>query len=197
LVVDRPSTRDQLILATREAIRDVGMPAATAREIVGRAHANLAAIPYYFGTKDAMVTEALVTEARELLAPVLTLLAGTGPPAERAAGAVALLNELFEASRAQVPVYLAALAAAPHTPGVRSALGSLWSDLRAGLAEDVTREVEAGRLPGGVVPDAMAAAVLSLVNGVVVASVIDPDGPGHREVAAQFLAPLMAVGGSG
>jgi AcrR family transcriptional regulator len=196
-VVDRPSTRDQLILATREAIRDVGMPATTAREIVGRAHANLAAIPYYFGTKDALVTEALVTEARELLAPVLTLLAGTGPAAERAAEAVALLNELFEAGRPQVPVYLAALAAAPHTPGVRSALGSLWADLRAGLAEDVAREVAAGRLPGWVAPEAMAAAILSLVNGVVVASVIDPDGPGHREVAAQFLALLLAAGGGG
>jgi AcrR family transcriptional regulator len=197
LVVDRPSTRDQLILATREAIRDVGMPAATAREIVGRAHANLAAIPYYFGTKDALVTEALVTEARELLGPVLTLLAGTGPAAERAAEAVAQLNELFEASRTQVPVYLAALAAAPHTPGIRSALGSLWADLRARLAEDVAREVEAGRLPGWVAPDAMAAAILSLVNGVVVASVLDPDGPDHREVAAQFLALLLAAGGQG
>src|SRR5262245_50578867 len=169
------------------------MPAATARESVGRARANLAAIPYYFGTKDALVTEALVSEARELLAPVLTLLAGTGPAEERAAEAVALLIELFESSRPQVPVYLAALAAAPHTPGVRSALGSLWADLRAALAEDVAREVAAGRMPGWVAPDAMAATVLSLVNGVVVTSAIDPDCPGHREVAAQFLALLLAV----
>jgi hypothetical protein len=43
----------------------------------------------------------------------------------------------------------------------------------------------------------MAAAVLSLVNGVIVASVIDPDGPDHREVAAQFLAPLLAAGVAG
>jgi hypothetical protein len=48
-----------------------------------------------------------------------------------------------------------------------------------------------------VAPDAMAAAILSLVNGVVVASVLDPDGPDHREVAAQFLALLLAAGGQG
>jgi AcrR family transcriptional regulator len=193
-VVDRPGTRDQLIRATREAIRDVGMPATTAREIVRRAPANLAAIPYYFGTKDALVTEALVAEARELVAPVLALLAGPEPPAERAAEAVTLLNDLFEASRSQVPVYLAALAAAPHTPDVRRGLGSLWADLRTRLADDIAREVDAGRLPGWVVPEAMAAAILSLVNGVIIATVIDPEGPDHREVAAQFLALLLAAG---
>jgi hypothetical protein len=42
----------------------------------------------------------------------------------------------------------------------------------------------------------MAPAVLSLVNGVIVASVIDPDGPYHREVAAQLLALLLAADGS-
>jgi AcrR family transcriptional regulator len=193
-VVDRPGTRDQLIRATREAIRDVGMPATTAREITRRAPANLAAIPYYFGTKDALVTEALVAEARELVAPVLALLAGPEPPAERAAEAVTLLNDLFEASRSQVPVYLAALAAAPHTPDVRRGLGSLWADLRTRLADDIAREVDAGRLPGWVVPEAMAAAILSLVNGVIIATVIDPEGPDHREVAAQFLALLLAAG---
>ena len=89
------------------------MPATTAREIVGRASANLASIPYHFGTKDALVAEALIAEARELVAPVLNLLAGDRPAAERARQAVAMLDEVFEASRPQVPVYLAALAAAP------------------------------------------------------------------------------------
>jgi AcrR family transcriptional regulator len=193
-MADPPGTRGKLIRATREAIRDVGMPATTAREIVGRASANLASIPYHFGTKDALVAEALVTEAHELIAPVLALLAGDGPAAERATGAVAMLNELFDASRPQVPVYLAALAAAPHTPGVRRGLGSLWADLRARLADDIAGQVDEGRLPGWVSPPAMAGAILSLVNGVIVASVIDPDGPDHREMAAQFLALLMAAG---
>ncbi len=190
---DGPGTRAQLVRATREAIRDVGLPATTAREIVGRASANLASIPYHFGTKDALVAEALVAEAHELIAPVLTLLASDRPAAERATEAVAMLNELFEASRPQVPVYLAALAAAPHTPGVRSGLGTLWVDLRARLADDIARQVDEGRLPAWVSPSPMAAAVLSVVNGVIVASVIDPDGPGHREVAAQFLALLLAA----
>jgi AcrR family transcriptional regulator len=188
-----PGTRDRLMRATREAIRDVGMPATTAREIVGRASANLASIPYHFGTKDALVAEALIAEAHDLVSPVLTLLASDRPAAERATDAVAMLNDLFEASRSQVPVYLAALAAAPHAPGVRSGLGVLWAELRARLADDIARQVGESRLPEWVSPSAMAAVILSLVNGVIVASVIDPDGPDHREVASQFLALLLGA----
>jgi BetI-type transcriptional repressor, C-terminal len=142
----------------------------------------------------SLVRQALIAEARALVAPVLTLLAGDRPAAERTSDAVAMLNEQFEASRSQVPVYLAALAAAPHTPDVRRGLGSLWADLRARLAEDIARQLEEGTLPHWVSPPAMAAAILSLVNGVIVASVIDPDGPDHREMAAQFLALLLAAG---
>lgn len=170
------------------------MPAVTAREIVGRASANLASIPYHFGSKDALVAEALIAEVHELVAPVLALLASGRPGQERAAEAVSMLNKLFDSSRSQVPVYLAALAAAPHASDVRSGLGGLWNDLRFRLADDIERQLEAGQLPGWVSPAAMAALILSLVNGVVIGSVVDPDGPDHREVATQFLSLLLAAG---
>lgn len=195
MTVSSTRTREQLIRATREAIRDVGMPAVTARVIAERSGANLASIPYHFGSKDALVAEALVAEARDLVAPVLALLAGDRPPAQRASEAVSLLSELFDASRPQVPVYLAALAAAPHAPEVRAGLGDLWTDLRSRLAQDIRRQLDARQLPGWVSPHSMASLVLSVVNGVVIASVIDPEGPDHREVAAQFLALLLAAGG--
>ncbi|MGE3619731.1 MAG: TetR/AcrR family transcriptional regulator [Acidimicrobiia bacterium] len=187
------STRDRLVAATRAAIRDVGLPGATAREIAGRASANLAAIPYHFGSKESLVTEALVAEARDLLAPVWALLDADRPGVERAAAAVTLLNDLFDRSRDQVPVYLAALSAAPHQAEVRDGLGALWSDLRSRLADDVAAQADQGLLPAWVDPQAMAALILALVNGVVVSSVVDPDGPDHRAVAGQFLA-LLAVG---
>ena len=187
------ATRDRLVTATREAIRDLGLPAATAREITGRASANLAAIPYYFGTKEALVTEALVAEARELLAPVWELLGADRPPIERATGAVVMLNELFDQARDDVSVYLAALATAPHSPDVQAGLGDLWNELRSRLAADIAAQSTAGQLPAWVEPSAMAALILAVVNGVVISSVIDPGGPDHRAVAGQFLALLMTA----
>ncbi len=187
-------TRERLVRATREAIRDLGTPAVTARRITARANANLASIPYHFGSKDALVAEALVAEARDLVAPVLDLLASDEPGPERAAAAVVMLTDLFDRSRAQVPVYLAALASTPHDEAVAEGIGSLWRELRAGLAADVARQLDSRTLPAWVDPDAMAALILALVNGVVVASVADPGGPDHRAVAAQFLSLLLATG---
>ena len=183
-----------LINAAREAIRDVGLPAVTAREIAGRASANLASIPYHFGSKDALVAEALIAEVTEFVGPVLQLLASDKPAPQRAAEGVALLNGFFEARQSQVPAYLAALAAAPHATEISEALGGLWSELRAHLAADIGRQLDAGQLPAWVSPPAMAALILSVVNGVIIASVLDRDGPDNRAIATQFLSLLLAAG---
>ena len=186
-------TKARLVQATRDAIRDVGMGGATAREITGRASANLASIPYHFGSKDALVAEALITETRELIAPVLDLLASDRPAAERATEAAEMLHDLFERSRSQVPVYLAALAATPHDPLVAVGLSGLWAEVRDALATDIERQLVAGTLPGWVDPQGMAGLILSLVNGIVIAATVDPDGPDHEAVAAQFLLLLLTA----
>jgi AcrR family transcriptional regulator len=190
-----PDTKSLLIQATRDAIRDVGMTGATAREITGRAPANLAAIPYHFGSKDALVAEALVAEARELVDPILDLLDSDRPGSQRAMEAASLLESMFEHNRRQIPVYLAALAAAPHDSAVRDGLAGLWTELTDRVAEDVARQCDAGLLPSWVQPRPMAMLIVSVVNGVVVGSVLDPDGLDHRAVAAQFLTLLLAASG--
>ena len=167
----------------------------TAREIVGRASANLASIPYHFGTKDALVAEALITETRELIAPVLALLADERPGPERAVEIVSLLADIFEISKDEIPVYLAALAATPHDEAVRDALAQLWQELRSRLAEDIQRQLGAVQLPDWASPHAMAGLILAVVNGVVIASVVDRTGPDHRQMARQFLSLLLAARG--
>lgn len=186
-------TRENLVRATREAICELGSGGATAREIAGRAGANLASIPYHFGTKDALVAEALVEEARELVGPVLELLASDLPPTERAMTGVQVLNELFEQRRSRVPVYLSAVAAVAHDDQVRAGLEQLWSEVRTELAAEIELLRSSEVIQGWVDADAMAGLILALVNGVMTASVIDPDGPGHADVAAQLLQLLLSA----
>ena len=64
---------------------------------------------------------------------------------------VALLNGFFAQNLAQVPVYLAALAAAPHATDIADGFGGLWRELRARLAADIHRQLDAGQLPSWVV----------------------------------------------
>lgn len=192
-VVPATGTKQRLVRAAQDAIREGGIGSATARDITRRAEANLAAIPYHFGTKDALVTEALIADARTIIDPVLALLASDQPPAARALAAAGMLNQQFERERARVPILLTAVARAPHSPEVAAGLAQLWSELRTRLSEDLRALVSARRVPAWVEPDAMAGLILAVVSGVVVGSVVDPTGPGHQDVGNQFLLLLMAV----
>ncbi len=189
-------TRERLLIAAQDAVREGGITSATAREITSRAKANLASIPYHFGTKDALLAEALIADARTIIEPVLALLAADQPPELRAIAAASLLNRQFEAERARVPVLLTTIARASHSPEVAAGLATLWSELRHRLAEDLRAMADAGHIPAWVAPDAMAALILAVVSGVVVGSVVDPEGPEAGDVSNQFLALLMAVAGT-
>lgn len=186
-------TRARLVAATRDAIRDIGLSSTTSREITTRASANLAAITYHFGSKDALVADALIAEVTELLEPVWLLLDAERPAIERATAAATTLADLFDEASPQVPAYLAALSTVPHSAEVAGALSTLWGDLRHRLAADIDAQLGAGTLPGWVDPDAMAALILAVVNGVIVASAVDPNGPDHRDVAGQFVALLIGA----
>lgn len=192
-IVPARGTKERLVSAAQDAIREGGIGSATARDITARADANLAAIPYHFGTKDALLTEALIADARTIVDPVLALLSSDQPPAARALAAAGLLNQQFEGERARVPVLLTAIARAPHSPEVAAGLAQLWSELRTRLGDDLRALVDERRVPAWVEPDAMAGLILAVVSGVVVASVVDPNGPGHDDLGNQFLMLLMAV----
>lgn len=168
----------------------------TAREVTRRAHANLASIGYHFGSMHGLVTEALVLEVEELVAPVLGLLASERDATSRAGDAVVLLNETFATIRTRVPAYLAALAVVPHEPAVRTRLAAVVADIRGRLAADIERQAAAAALPGWVDPVAMASLVVAVVTGVVVAAALEPTAPpgtDHEAVAGQFLFLLLAA----
>lgn len=189
------ATREALLGATRAAINEGGLESVTARAVAGRAQANLASIGYHFGSKDALVAEALVAEVTDLIAPVLELLNASDDAVDRAANAVAVLQDLFETSIERIPAYLAALSQAPHDADVRAGLASLFDQVRQRVAESIDGQLAAGELPGWVEPTAMAALIVAVVQGVVVAAALEPDRAEDdaRALAGQLLGLLLAV----
>lgn len=190
------TTRSDLLAASREAIVEGGLAAATAREVTGRANANLASIGYHFGSKDELLAQALVAEVEELVAPVLAALASEQDAAGRATDAVALLDDRFATVQRRVPALMAALAMAPHAPAVRTHLAELVDDVRTRLAADIQGQLDAGQLARWVEPVAMASLIVAVVEGVVVSAALEPDPPpgtDHRSVAGQLLFLLLAA----
>jgi AcrR family transcriptional regulator len=169
-----------------------GLGSTTSRGIADAAEVNLAAITYHFGSKDELIAAALVDEVRRLAEPVLAVLGDDTDPASRLLTAVTMLESSFERRRADVPLFLAAVSGAANSPALARDFAALWSELRTRLAAEVAELRAASLVPGWVEPDAMAALVLTVISGVAVAAIVDPDGPDHRAVGGQLASLLLA-----
>jgi AcrR family transcriptional regulator len=189
----RPTeTRERLLAGARTVVARDGLDSTTSRGIADAAEVNLAAITYHFGSKDELIAAALVDEVRRLAEPVLAVLGDDTDPASRLLTAVTMLESSFERRRADVPIFLAAVSGAANSPALARDFAALWSELRTRLAAEVAELRAASLVPGWVEPDAMAALVLTVISGVAVAAIVDPDGPDHRAVGGQLASLLLA-----
>ena len=175
-----------MLLATRQCIGRHGLAATTSREITAKADANLAAITYHFGSKDRLVSEALLDGVREWLAPTIEALGASGDPAARMLLAIQTLVATFDEHRDETAIYLEALVHAGQDDSLRRGLVELWAELRALLAADIAALVADEELAAWIDPDAMAGALMAVANGMVLQVRVDPEGPPLAEMAAQF-----------
>jgi AcrR family transcriptional regulator len=186
-------TRQRLLQATRDCLGRRGLANTTSRQIARTAEANLAAITYYFGSKDELVTAALVEGLREWLGPTIEVLAGGGDAAQRTLAAIQALTATFGAHRADALVYLEALVQATRTESLQRGLLRLWDELGGLLAAQMTEMQAAQTLPSWVEPQAMASLFIAVANGLVMQATLDPRGPDLAAMAGQFGALLLAV----
>jgi AcrR family transcriptional regulator len=186
--------RERLLAAAGTLIAQEGTAATTSRAISARAGENLAAITYYFGSKDELVSEALIRQARTLIEPVVTELTSDRPQLEKLARAVDMLTTLFGDHRDQLAGYLSCLAQSAHQARLGAAVRGLSRELRRRLAEEMRSQQSRGLVPEWVQPEAMAALIVALVNGVVAGAVVDPEQSDPRAIGQQFAGLLVAVG---
>lgn len=185
------SNRRQLIEGTLRCLERLPPERVTARVIAQEAGANLASITYHFGSKENLVTEAVIEGLDRWLAEVtggLSEFAAADPAARfrRAAAAV-------EASRARhlglARNFVAALARAQHVPRVRETLAAGFHRTRPALAVLLgLGEDQAGQ-------DA-AALVLALFDGWLLQAMLDPalvvDGDRMQQAQARLRRVLPA-----
>ncbi|HEX9713226.1 MAG TPA: TetR/AcrR family transcriptional regulator [Actinomycetota bacterium] len=185
-------TRARLLEAADACLRTHGIPGATSRAIATEAGTNLQAIAYHFGSKDELVSEALVTGIRRWLEPALGILRTDMDPVRRMLAAVRELNAALDRAREAMPVYLEALAGAQRDERVyrafREVLGEVHGFVSAQIAELKRRRI----VPRWVDPDAMASLQIAAADGIAIHAALDP-GMDHRAVAAQATKILTAL----
>ncbi len=185
--------RDRLVRAAGALIAEGGVAAATSRAITDRAGENLGSITYYFGSKDALVSQALVRQARSLLQPVLDDLAADGDPGAGLAAAVARLTALAQERRDQLAAYVQCLAQCAHDDALAAQVRDLWAEVRSRLAEQIAHQKADRGLPDWVDEDAAAALIVSLATGVAAGTAIDPEGTDPTAIGRQFAQLLLAA----
>jgi AcrR family transcriptional regulator len=186
-------TRERLVAAAWDCVRKAGTAGATSRAVTAAAEANLGAITYYFGSKDALVAEAVGGAIEALLAPALEALQDEAlDPVSRLLEAVTRLQRAYEQSNEDAPAYLEVLVQSRRHPELQDRVRRVFAEIRAILAKEMAELQARGFLPGWVQPEPMAGLLLAVAQGVVLQTAIEPAGPNHTSMGQQFAQLLLA-----
>jgi AcrR family transcriptional regulator len=146
------SNRATLVEGTLRCLERLPAERVTARAIADESGANLASIGYHFGSKDALVTTAVVEGLDRWLAEVAARLdeLPAAEPAARYTRAAQAIAATRDRHTGLARTFLAAMARAPHDPVVRETLVAGFRKTRPrvaallGLGSDEAGEDAAG-----------------------------------------------------
>jgi AcrR family transcriptional regulator len=166
--------RELLLSAARRCLEQRGYARTTARDLVAESGTNLASIGYHFGSKEALLTEALMgafaeyTDKLLALAPVSP---GEADPLGQLRRAWTVMTEEFATMRPLLVASFEAMAQAERNPQLRAQLADGYERLRATIATAIA----------GMVPDlpsdrarSVASFMILVCDGLIVQWLLDP-----------------------
>jgi AcrR family transcriptional regulator len=150
------SNRQQLIEGTLRCLERLPAERITARAIAEESGANLASIVYHFGSKDDLVTEAVVEGLDRWLEEIASALGDlhAQSPRERLTAAFAVVETTRERHEGLARNFLGALSRAQHNERIQDLLTEGFRHTRPnvaavlGLGEDQVGEDAAGLVHG-------------------------------------------------
>jgi AcrR family transcriptional regulator len=131
------SNRRKLLDGALRCLERLPADRITARVIADESGANLASISYHFGSKNALVSAAVVEGLDRWLAEIECALGDVEPasPADRFRKANAVVEQTRQRHGGLVRSFVAALAMAPHDPVVREQLTDGFRRTRPAVAQ--------------------------------------------------------------
>jgi AcrR family transcriptional regulator len=187
------SNRSQLIEGTLRCLERLPPERVTARAIAAESGANLASITYHFGSKDELVTEAVIAGLDRWLAEIAHRLddLDAESPADRFRAAFAVVEDGRHRHAALAHTFLGALARASHDERVRRLLAEGFRRTRGEVAQVLGLGTDAADIDA-------AGLALAMFNGLLFQALIDPGLAieGGRMVRAQERLREVMPGGA-
>jgi AcrR family transcriptional regulator len=187
--------RDQLLTAARRLLETQGYAHITARDLVAESGTNLASIGYHFGSKAALLNQAIEDAfadwARQLADLVMADPDAT--PVQRAWTTWATVRDALPHRRPLLQAYVEALAQAQREPELRTQLAGHMRQVREMVAERVAESLE-GTVPA-TDPRCQAAAsfVMAVCDGLALQWLLSPDEMATGDQLLSGLAMVFAA----
>jgi AcrR family transcriptional regulator len=175
--------RDALLAGARRCLFDKGYARTTARDITAASGVSLAAIGYHFGSKEALLNEAL----QQAIAEWGDELAGLIAASTDLESAWAAVLDSFATSGRLWAVQFELLAHLQHHPGLRKTFTEATRQARLGLAQLFDRVHPA---PGETDPEKIGAFYQTLLAGLAAQWLGDPDS---TPSSADLFAAMRAI----
>lgn len=186
--------RDDLLAGARRCLETRGYARTTARYLVAESGTNLASIGYHFGSKEALLNEAIGASfeewAQRVRALALAVEPGGEPTTVLAASWDAMLTSFAE-YRGLAVAFTEALAQAERQPALRAQLAGIYEQSRASVAAMIS---EALGIPDGPQTRALATFQIVVCDGLLVQWLLDPDAaPTGAELGEAFRLALGSL----
>jgi AcrR family transcriptional regulator len=163
--------RDALLDAARRCLQERGYARTTARDLVAASHTNLGSIGYHFGSKEALLNQALIAAFDEWVETLLSHTAvGQGPDPIRDSWVA--MTEQFADYRPLIVAFAEALAQAERNPSLREQLADCYERWREAIATTV---VNAFPKTPEETARSIASLMMAVCDGAMVQWLLDPE----------------------
>ncbi|GAB2731032.1 TetR/AcrR family transcriptional regulator [Nocardia thraciensis] len=172
-------TRDDLLTAAKQCLAERGYARTTVRDIVAASGSNLAAINYHFGTRDALLSQAMVESTTVAVQRILDTLDADqeGEPAVRLEKFLRKLIASFTDDRALWAANIESLAQAQHLGDIRTDFSAKQQEARQSLSHMLLPAADDDP------DDDIGALLLTLLDGLLVQWLLDPEAaPGAERI---------------
>ena len=190
------SHRDQLLEGAIECLRTKGYSRTTARDIAAAANANLGSIGYHFGSKDALLNEAITRTCEQWtvrLGEAASAAPDASPLEQMAASWVAMLAA-FEEMRPVLVGFVEAVGQSAWSDELREQMAAHYRRVRQAITEMVNSSLGPAAEELGADPKVVASFLLAVCDGFVLQWLLDPaETPTGEELAASLGAALGAA----
>ena len=192
----RRTHRDALLDAAKRLLRERDYGNITARDLVAASNTNLGSIGYHFGSKEALLNEAVIRGCEQWtirLGEAAAASPETSPLEQMATSWVALLGALEE-MRPVLVGFIEAVGQSAWSEELREQMATHYRRVRLAITEMVRASLGPAAEELGADPKVVASFLLAVCDGLAMQWLLDPEEtPSGEEFVASLGAALGAA----